>query len=176
MNILFTYLTNNFWAGLKTSPLCQWRRSILIAVAYAAPALGLAVLYGLIEPGVVEARLFLILPISLFVFPSFLEEAFFRGVLIPRNVREKSAATVIGYTLLSTVAFVLWHPLNALTINPTAQDFFLDPGFLLIVFLLGLGCSLSYIYSRSLWTPILLHWLTVLIWVLFLGGRNLVLE
>ncbi|MEX2381539.1 MAG: CPBP family glutamic-type intramembrane protease [Opitutales bacterium] len=176
MNTLVTYLEDNLWAGAKTSPLCRWRLSLLLALAYALPALGVGLFSGLLEPRLAELRWFFILPFTLLIFPSLLEEAFFRGLLIPRNAREKGPWKVLFYTLLSTVLFVLWHPLNALTINPEAQDFFLDPAFLIIVFLLGISCSLSYIYSRSLWTPTIIHWLTVLIWVLFLGGRNLVLE
>ncbi|MCI5125432.1 MAG: CPBP family intramembrane metalloprotease, partial [Candidatus Electrothrix sp. AR5] len=48
--------------------------------------------------------------------------------------------------------------------------------FLVIVFCLGIVCSLAYILSRSLWVPIIIHWLTVVIWVLFLGGRNLLVK
>jgi len=83
---------------------------------------------------------------------------------------------VLLFTLLSATLFTLWHPLNALTINPGAEALFCNPGFLLIVFCLGGVCSLSYIASRSLWVPIIIHWLTVVVWVLFLGGRNLLLQ
>jgi predicted Abi (CAAX) family protease len=116
-----------------------------------------------------------LLPLWLLIFPSILEEAFFRGVLIPNNTKEKGFGHVVFYTLLSTSVFILWHPLGALTINPVAREIFLNPSFLFIVFCLGLICSLSYIYSKSLWWPIAIHWLTVLLWVLFLGGHNLVL-
>jgi predicted Abi (CAAX) family protease len=111
----------------------------------------------------------------LFVFPSFLEEAVFRGILVPNNSRERGTAYIIKVALGSSVVFMLWHPFNALTINPRARDIFLDPAFLLITFLLGLTSSLTYIFSRSLWTPVIIHWLTVLLWVYFLGGHNLVL-
>ena len=36
-------------------------------------------------------------------------------------------------------------------------------------------CSIGYILSRSLWVPVLIHWVTVVVWVSFLGGRNLLL-
>jgi predicted Abi (CAAX) family protease len=106
-----------------------------------------------------------LLPIILFIFPSFLEESFFRGILIPINTEEKGKKKIIFYISLSTLSFVLWHPLNALTINPAAKIFFLDPYFLLITCLLGITCSFSYIYSRSLWLPVLIHWTTVVVWV-----------
>jgi predicted Abi (CAAX) family protease len=76
----------------------------------------------------------------------------------------------------STLLFVAWHPLNALTINPSAPALFLDPAFLLISAALGITCGYSYVVSKSLWVPVLIHWATVVVWVFFLGGRNLVLE
>ncbi|MCW5214835.1 CPBP family intramembrane metalloprotease, partial [Desulfobulbus sp. US5] len=83
---------------------------------------------------------------------------------------------ILFSTLLSAILFTLWHPLNALTVNPGAQALFCDPYFLVIVFCLGIVCSLTYILSRSLWVPIIIHWLTVVVWVIFLGGRNLLLK
>ena len=60
--------------------------------------------------------------------------------------------------------------------NPVSAVFFHNPYFLIIVTLLGITCSIAYIYSKSLWVPVIIHWLTVLIWVLLLGGRNLILD
>ena len=118
----------------------------------------------------------IVLPFSLFIFPSLLEEAFFRGLLIPNNAGTRSGSRIIAYIAVSTTAFVLWHPANAVTINTNAAALFLNPAFLLIVALLGITCSVSYVLSRSLWTPIIIHWMTVVIWVIFLGGRNKLLE
>ncbi len=70
----------------------------------------------------------------------------------------------------------MWHPLNAVTLNRSAIPVFLDPAFLVIVAALGLTCGYSYVVSKSIWVPIFIHWATVVVWVLFLGGQNLVLE
>lgn len=126
--------------------------------------------------GIIDYPMSVVLPFSLFVYPSLLEEAFFRGVLIPNNVGTQSKSRIVVYIAVSTTTFVLWHPANALTINTTAAALFLNPAFLLIVTLLGITCSVSYVLSRSLWTPIIIHWLTVVVWVIFLGGRNKLLE
>jgi uncharacterized protein len=170
------YLKNNLIGGFKTSPLTELRLSALAFAVYVALALAVGFGSGLLAPELAKGKLFLFLPFTLLVFPSLLEEALFRGLLIPRNTRDRGTRQVLFYSLLSSVLFVAWHPLNALTINPGAQEIFLNPWFLLIAFFLGLSCSLGYIYSRSLWVPVLMHWLTVLVWVLFLGGRNLLLE
>lgn len=131
---------------------------------------------GLFSTGIIDFPMLAVLPFSLFVFPSLLEEAFFRGILIPNDAASRSKPRIIAYIVLSTAAFVLWHPANALTINRTALGIFLDPAFLLIVTALGITCSVSYVLSHSLWTPIIIHWLTVVVWVIFLGGRNKLLE
>ncbi len=170
------YLENNYLAGIRTSPLRPLNYSLCFLAAYGAVAFFVGFQSGHFEPGMVEGRLAFVLPISLFVFPAFLEESSFRGLLIPNGAKERGRKFILSITLLSSTLFTLWHPLNALTINKGAQGIFLDPYFLMIVFCLGVACSLSYIYSKSLWAPVLIHWLTVCVWVLFLGGRNILFK
>jgi len=170
------YLKSNLIAGLRTSPLHGLKHNILLFIGFAFVALSIGFSTGLFKFEVLDSELMIFLPFALFIFPSLFEEAIFRGLLIPNNTRQAGTKKILLYSFISTVLFVVWHPLNALTINPGAKDFFLDPWFLLIAFVLGGVCSLGYIFSRSLWVPIIMHWLTVIIWVLLLGGRNLILE
>ncbi|MDZ7750947.1 MAG: CPBP family glutamic-type intramembrane protease [Gammaproteobacteria bacterium] len=170
------YLRRNLWAGLKTPPrdIPPWLWLLIAGYAVAAVGLGLGI--GLLEFGLLDDRRAAILPFTLLVFPSLLEEALFRGLVIPRDVLARGRGTAAAYAVLSTTLFVSWHPLNAATINPGAAGLFFDPGFLAITALLGITCAVAYIRTRSLWAPILIHWTTVVAWVLFLGGRNLLLE
>jgi len=149
MKNMLEYLKNNLLRGLKVSPFRAPLKSLIPVPVYLCASLVIGFHAGLFSVGVIDYPMSIILPFSLFVFPSL---------------------------LVSTAAFVLWHPANALTINTTASALFLNPAFLLIVALLGITCSVSYVLSRSLWTPIIIHWLTVVIWVIFLGGRNKLLE
>lgn len=123
-----------------------------------------------------DSGLFWFLPLTLFVFSSLLEETFFRGILIPRGTAKLGRGKFLQAMFGSTLIFVLWHPFNALLFNEMALNIFLDPVSLVIVAALGLSCAYGYIMSGSLWVPIIMHWATVVIWVLFLGGRNLILE
>lgn len=145
-------------------------------ILYAIAALGIGFASGLYSFKPLDLTHFWFLPITLFVFPCFLEEIVFRGLLIQRDVLDRNPKQAIFQIGFSSFVFTLWHPLNALTINRSAQSFFLNPWFLLITFLLGLTCGYAYARSRSIWSPILIHWLTVLVWVFFLGGRNLILK
>jgi uncharacterized protein len=171
-----SYLAANLWQGLRTSPFKAPLISLLPFPVYLLFALGIGFYSGLFNFGFLNSKIGLFLPFILFVFPSFFEEAFFRGLLIPNNAVEQGSRRILFYLVISTALFVLWHPFNALTINPEAASFFLNPYFLLITTLLGLTCGVSYILSRSLWIPILIHWLTVMLWVFLLGGRNMMLE
>ena len=113
------------------------------------------------------------LPFVLLVFPTLPEEIVFRGLLMPRAAAgRRRAAIAVG---LSTGAFVLWHPLNAWLFNPGARGLFYDPCFLALVAGLGIACGTGYAATRSLWVPVLMHWMTVVVWVGLFGGRNLML-
>ena len=173
---MLTYLKNNLLHGFKVSPFRAPLKSLTPVPVYVCASLAIGFYAGLFSVGIIDHPMSFVLPFSLFVFPSLLEEAFFRGVLIPNNAVTQSKSRIVAYIALSTAAFVLWHPANALTINTTAAALFLNPAFLLIATLLGITCSVSYVLSRSLWTPIIIHWLTVVVWVIFLGGRNKLLE
>jgi uncharacterized protein len=167
--------SSDLWLAIQTAPTTGWKAWLPCVLMYAAIALSIGFASGVYSVQLLDIEKFWFLPVTLLLFPSIPEELFFRGLLIPRDCQGWNRRTAF-YIILSATAFTLWHPLNAMTINPTAQPFFLDLAFLVIVLLLGVTCALSYILSKSFWVPVGIHWLTVVIWVILLGGRNLVLE
>ena len=170
------YLQANLGASFRESPFRAPLKAWAVVPFYAVSALAIGFGSGLFHFKFVSTALAPLLPFTLLIFPSMLEEAFFRGVLIPRDTMEHGRRRIIPALIGSTALFVLWHPLSALTINRSAIPIFLDPAFLCIVAALGLTCGYSYLVSKSIWAPIIIHWATVVVWVFFLGGRNLVLE
>ncbi|WP_341503249.1 CPBP family glutamic-type intramembrane protease [Gallaecimonas sp. GXIMD4217] len=172
---LSRYLNGNLWQGLRTPPTEAAGLAALLALAFAALALPLGWAWGQFGWGLPE-HLPWYLPLALLVLPVLLEEAVFRGLLLPLSLAKAPLSTKARWILASALLFTAWHPLNAWLVNVTARPFFYDPAFLFIVFLLGLGTGTAYVQSRSLWTSILMHWLTVLVWVLLLGGHSLVLQ
>jgi predicted Abi (CAAX) family protease len=164
---------NNYLRGLATPPTREWRSTLLITTIYVLVALGANAMFGLFQPSYNPGKHPILLALALVVFPTFLEESVFRGMLIPIDTYQKGRKAIAFHTIVSALAFTLWHPLNALTINPSARAIFCDLRFLLIVFVLGIACAMVYIRSRSLWSAIMVHWITVVVWVMFLGGRNL---
>jgi len=62
------------------------------------------------------------------------------------------------------VAARLWYP--------QARALFDDPRFLFQATLLGVACSLAYGFTGSLWPPVLIHWLAVVIRLEPFRGRE----
>lgn len=166
-NLGQSFLASPFRASLSAWALVPVFAVIAVSVGFGA---------GLFQFGWLDSPITPVLPILLFVFPSLLEEVFFRGLLIPRNVLSSGPGKAAWSVAISTLVFVAWHPFNALLFNPTAVPLFLDPWFLIIVCAMGVTCGWAYVVSRSIWVPVIIHWAAVTVWVLFLGGRNLMLE
>ena len=98
------------------------------------------------------------------VMPGLLEELLFRVLLIPHPTEPLRPFLRRSWIGLSWLLFVLYHLL------PWTPAFFREPVFLLGAGLLGLGCTVTYLHSRSIWTPMILHWAIVTPWLLLFGG------
>ncbi|MCW8194617.1 CPBP family intramembrane metalloprotease [Proteobacteria bacterium 005FR1] len=166
---------SNTVSGLLTPP---WRaplKSWALLPVFAACALPLGLVEGVLQLDPAKPDWPLFFAISVFVSPAFLEEFVFRGLLIPRDIARRGRRSAWLAIAASTSVYTLAHPLGALTTSPAAKSFFLEPAFLSIVALLGITCSYSYVVSRSLWVPVIIHWAVVLVWVLLFGGHQLVI-
>jgi len=170
------YLRNNLGRSFLISPFRAPKKAWALVPLFVAISATVGFGAGLLQFEPLYSKITPILPFTLFVFPSLLEEMFFRGVLIPRRILESGRKRATNAVVISTLAFVAWHPANALAFNHAAIPLFLNPWFLFIVGALGITCGYGYVVSKSIWVPVIIHWATVTVWVLFLGGRNLVLE
>ena len=152
--------------------------SVVIFLIYMAVALPIGFFSGFFTLEVLKTDIWVMiaLPISLFFIPSLFEEIVFRGLLLPHRSRGVSTRPLVLYSVFSIAAFVVWHPINAMTINHPAYTMFTNPLFLSLAALMGIACTITYIRTGSVWVPIAIHWLTVLVWVFFLSGRNFVLD
>jgi predicted Abi (CAAX) family protease len=149
-------------------------RSVLVLLAYGALALGLAVASGFLTlpwqwPPLAQA-----LPrmAGLLLMPALGEELLFRVLLIPTQGEGFPWSAQLAWMLLSLGLFVLYHPFAARLWYPQARALFNDPRFLVQATLLGVACSLAYVLTGSLWTPVLIHWLAVVIWLEPFRGRQ----
>lgn len=145
------------------------RRSWLIAG-------GLLVVYGLVYLPIGFGLGFLKLDIqtngwtivsvlvSSFLMPGISEELLFRVLLIPHSTESMNRGKRSGFIVLSWVLFLFWH------LHPFVPSFFATLGFLIGAGLVGIVCTISYLQSASLWTPVVIHWVIVANWLLLLGG------
>lgn len=149
-------------------------RCLLVLAGYGALALGLGLTTG-----------FLALPwhwpplrqtlrrvAGLLLMPALVEELLFRVLLIPHPSEGFPWLPQLAWSALSLGLFVLYHPVAARLWYPQARALFHDPRFLLQATLLGVACSLTYVQTGSLWPPVLIHWLAVVIWLEPFRGRE----
>lgn len=108
--------------------------------------------------------------LTVFFVPAIGEEVVFRGLMVPG--RNEAARPIIAIAL-STLLYVLWHPLEGFTFLPGARALFARPDFLMVTGLLGLACAVTRWRTGSIWPAVLLHWAAVVVWKTWLGGPAL---
>ena len=149
----------------KLLPVKSLPQAVLDRMPLAVALLILAWAGGLVGwHGGPDASMAVRLAASLFVAPALGEELLFRGLVSPRRGPQKR------WIAVSTLLFVLWHPLQALTVGPPWSAAFLDPWFLAAVAVLGIALGRIYAATGSLWPCVVAHWLVVFVWKALLGG------
>jgi len=103
--------------------------------------------------------------------PCLTEELFFRAMLLPDPRQMKSTGPGLRRAFVALVLFVAWHPVNGLFLKTEARQTFLNPVFLLLATSLGGCCTFVYLRTGSIWPSTLIHWLSLISWKAFLGGR-----
>ncbi len=104
--------------------------------------------------------------------PALVEETLFRVALLPHPMEGAGLASSLAWGALSVGLFVAYHPLAGRLWYPQGRRLFDDGRFLLLCTLLGVVAVLAYLASGSLWPPVLIHWLVVVVWLDLLGGRH----
>jgi predicted Abi (CAAX) family protease len=163
------YLRNNALAGLRArlfgAPVETWALVPFFVLA----ALSLGLVTGRLEPELPSIWQILVLPPVLALIPTLVDEFFYRGILLPRSLLTASGPRRFWAVTASTALYVSAHPISPL-LGLSESDFFLDPRMLLVVALLGYTCGYAYLRSGTLRAPMVIHWGTVVVWNLFLGG------
>lgn len=144
-----------------------WLETFLLFIAFAAIAVPVASSSNFLTPAI-PLRTWLPMLLTTFFIPALLEELVWRVLLVPRP----TSKYFWHFGIVSLVLYVASHPLGAWLFRPTARDIFYSPAFLLLATLLGLTCLVVYARTKSLWSCVVIHWLTVATWLLF-GGRTL---
>jgi predicted Abi (CAAX) family protease len=173
-----------FWSGMTTFPKSMgWLSTLGLLVAYGAIALGFGWKTGFLRfdnqfkgsfkgYGLQE----ILFVGKLFFLPALFEELLFRLLLIPHPIETAIFIDVMKWSMISLTAFIIYHPLNALTFYPAGKPTFWDWRFLTLAGLLGAVCSIAYYTTGSIWPSVFIHWIVVVGWVKVFGGRRLLVR
>jgi predicted Abi (CAAX) family protease len=172
LNHYINQIRHRLLSAILTIPSFQaWLISGALVLVYALVSLPVGFYFNFLHFGIVPISWVAMVGIIAicFITPAVMEEMFFRVLLLPQpgNV---SLITQLLCGGISLAAFIVYHPLQGLTIYPAAMETFSNPVFLLLAGLLGIICTISYFYSGSLWSAVVIHWIVVVVWLLLLGG------
>jgi len=163
-------------AALTTLPTATaWRRCAslqLLFLAVAAPiGFGSGLLHASLAPLTTGGALAVAVTIA--IHPALTEEILFRALLLPRLGHRVTRQHLFASVAMALSLYVVAHPLNAWFFWPAAFGLFSNPIYLVLTALLGLACTAAYLISGSIWPSVAMHWLTVVLWILLLGGQAL---
>lgn len=155
-----------------------WRRCALLYVAFLVCAMPIGLVSGLLHPSLPPLTLgtSILTALTIALHPAFTEEVVFRGLMLPRRSPERLALHRGRLAITIVIALFLYvvaHPLNAMFFWPAVWPIFSNPYYLAMATLLGLTCTTAYLISGSIWPSVAIHWLTVTLWILLLGGQRL---
>jgi predicted Abi (CAAX) family protease len=175
--VFFRSRFQSVWSAFLTFPSTStWLKCAgVFAVFIVVTAwIGLASGFVYYEPAITNWQSAIALSLILFIAPSLLEEIFFRGLLVPHSREGASHLQAVSQIIVSVAIFVLWHPLNGWLFSPAVWPIFSNPIFLVLAALFGLAATIAYRISGSIWPSVMMHWLTVVSWVLLFGGLKVV--
>ncbi|CAN1209391.1 type II CAAX prenyl endopeptidase Rce1 family protein [Tumidithrix helvetica PCC 7403] len=110
--------------------------------------------------------------LKVFLVPGISEEVLFRIWLLPHPTEGVSLSVWLTWAAFSLIAFVVYHPFEAVTYFRAGNPTFFHPVFLSLAALLGVACTVVYKLTGSLWAIAFVHWAIVFVWLLFLGGAS----
>ncbi|MBD2741200.1 CPBP family glutamic-type intramembrane protease [Coleofasciculus sp. FACHB-1120] len=159
-------------ASTSTLPNAQaWLYSAALVLIYALISLPIGFNLGFLKLDIETSWEIIVGVIArCFFSPAISEELFFRILLLPHPTENATPATLWLWGGISLAMFIIYHPLNAVTFYPDGLQTFFNPVFLFLAALLGVICTLAYFQSGSLWLPVAIHWLIVVVWLLLFGG------
>ena len=153
----------------------QWALCAGLYAMFLVGAVPVGIVSGLLHPSLppLSAGGALAVAVTVLVHPAFTEEFVFRVLLLPRRLDRIGRSRLYATVAVALFLYVIAHPLNAYFFWPAVWHVFSNPFYLALATLLGLTCTTAYLMSGSIWPPVLIHWFTVTLWLLLLGGQAL---
>lgn len=174
MNFLEKIYHKVVLALLTIPTLRSWLVSFFLLFVIALICLPIGFYSGLLEVEILQLSFIGMIKIlvSRFFFPSFAEELLFRVLLLPSPTLNTPVNIQLTMAFTSIVLYVIGHPIFAFLFYQKAFGVFTNPGFLLSALILGITLTISYLHSRSIWPPVVIHWIVVIVWLLIFDGYS----
>ncbi|HWE44533.1 MAG TPA: CPBP family glutamic-type intramembrane protease [Caulobacteraceae bacterium] len=144
----------------------DWIELLAVTTLVGAVAVPLGLKTGLLHYEPRSPRVIALSALIVILIPALGEELPFRGLMIPDRSETKRALWPI---LISTALFTCWHVVETQW-QPKERALFTRPDFLAWAAWLGLWCAILRRRSGSIWSGVVLHWVTVAGWIGWLGG------
>lgn len=147
----------------------------MLYLLFLVGAVPIGIVSGLLHPSIaaVTPAGALAIAATVLLHPAFTEELIFRVLLLPRRLEGTTRRGLYVTVVVALFLYVIAHPLNAYFFWPAVLHVFANPFYLALATLLGLTCTTAYLLSGSIWPAVLIHWFTVTVWLLLLGGQAL---
>ncbi len=166
-NTILSALTARVKRAVLTAPKPRdWLELAVVMVIAGAVAAPLGLKTGLLHYAPRDWGVIAISALIVIFVPALGEELPFRALFIPDRTETKNALIPI---IVSTAVFTCWHVIETLW-QPSERAMFTRPDFLSWAAWLGLWCAILRRRSGSVWPGVILHWVTVVIWIGWLGG------
>jgi predicted Abi (CAAX) family protease len=168
-------ILNRVLASLAIPEVQDWLVVGVTLLMYGAIALPLGFSSGFLQLNFWSESWIKLFSVTLggLIFPALSEELVFRVLLLPHPTEVVNWGNWALWAVFSLLLFILYHPLNGKIFSrfglPTASN---HPIFLTLAGLLGLGCTVAYALTGSLWAIATIHWIVVVVWLIFLGGMH----
>ena len=171
VGLLFARLVNSLLAPLT---LKSWALVAGVLLVYGVIAIPLGFRTGFLSftPDLLLTKQGILGSFRVFFIPALAEEVLMRVFLLPHPVERVLLSSWLVWAGISLFIFIVYHPLNALTLYRVSYPTFLKPVFLTLAGLLGLSCMIAYYLTGSLLSIVLIHWIVVVVWLFILGGKQ----
>lgn len=171
IDIFFARLVNSLLAPLNLRAWLIFGGLLLIYGAIAIP-IGLKINFLSFTPNLLLTKQGILSSIRLFFFPALGEEILMRVFILPHPTERALLSSCLIWGVISVFIFIIYHPLNALTLHKVGYPTFLQPIFLILAGLLGVICAIAYYFTGSLLIIVLIHWIVVVVWLFIFGGKK----
>ncbi|MBS9387301.1 MAG: CPBP family intramembrane metalloprotease [Dolichospermum sp. BR01] len=157
-------------------PLCvqDWLYSLILLFSFTLISIPIGLYFKFLKLQIFQESLLKVVYVLIYsVFsPAITEELFFRVLLLPHMNEKATESEKWLWGFISLVIFIIYHPLEGITVFPAGLTTFVNPVFLLLTTLLGILCTILYFQTGSIWIPVVVHWFIVIVWLLLLGGYD----